>query len=324
MDSDKIEGRQVDSTRSPRFSGVTTFARLPHTKDLSGVESVFMGIPFDDGTVFRSGARFGPKGVREGSLLLRPYNPVMKVRPFEVLRMVDYGDLDPVPGYIEETFGRVEAELTRVMRKGLVPLICGGDHSITLPVLRSFNRLYGKLKLIHVDAHADCWDKHFGMSYGHGTVFRRASEEGLIEDNETVHIGLRGSLYSDRDLRDIEGMGHRVITMDEVESDGIDDVITEIERCIGSSRSVYVSFDIDSCDPSIAPGTGTPEVGGLTTREVMRLIRGLVRFKIVGFDLVEVSPPYDVGGITSLLAANIFYEVASVIAVSKGGKDFGT
>jgi agmatinase len=304
----------VDALKSPRFAGVTTFARLPHTKDLQDVDVAFVGIPFDDATTFRSGARFGPKAVREASLLIRPYNPSLKVAPFEVLNVIDYGDVDVVPGYIEDTYVRIQGEIGTLARSHVLPLICGGDHSVTLPVLRALRALHGKLSLVHVDAHADCWDEYFGRKYNHGTVFRRALDEGLVDPRSSVHVGIRGPVYSERDYQEVREMGYELISMDEIRERGLAWAVERVRKTVRGPA--YVSFDIDACDPSVAPGTGTPEVGGLLSHEAQLLVRSLAGVPIVGFDLVEVSPPYDHGAITALLAANILYEALSLVALN--------
>lgn len=306
----------IDSLKSPRFTGPYTFARLPHTRDLEGVDAVFIGIPFDGGVIFRPGARLGPAAVRQASLLLRLYNPYLKVKPFDVLNVADYGDINTVPSSVESTYQSVSRELKLVYERGITPLACGGDHSITLPLLREASKTYGKLALIHVDAHLDMVDQHFSQKYTHGTVFRRAYEEGLIDPHRSVHVGIRGSLYSEDEISEAESLGFQVITMRSVEERGLEAVCREIRRRVGGGAA-YLSFDIDACDPSCAPGTGTPEVGGFTSREALRLLHGLAGLEFVGFDLVEVAPPYDHGEITAILAANLIYEFISLKALTK-------
>jgi len=305
----------VDSQKSPRFAGVSTFARLPHSRDLTDVDVVFIGVPFDDATTFRTGARFGPKAVREVSALLRPYNPSLNIKPFDILNVIDYGDVDVVPGYIEDTYARVEDEFRKLVENNIVPLACGGDHSITLPILRALSKRYGRLSLVHIDAHHDCWEEYFGRKYNHGTVFKRALEEGLVDPSKSIHIGLRGPLFSEHDYENVRRMGYNIATMQEVRENGIDAAIRKVKTI--ARAPAYISLDIDACDPSVAPGTGTPEVGGFLSHEIMELIRGLAGIGFVGYDVVEVSPPYDQAGITALLAANILYEFLSITAISK-------
>jgi agmatinase len=305
-------GEQIDSLVSPRFSQITTFARLPNTQDLNGVEAVFLGIPFDDGTTFRTGPRFGPRAVREASRLLRRYNPVLDVAPFEKLGMIDYGDVNVVPGYIEDTFGRVESAITPLFSNNVLPAVCGGDHSITLPILRAAAKKYGRVGLVHYDAHSDFWDEYFGKKFTHGTTFKRALEERLIDPSRSIHIGLRGSVYDTGDLSNLNDVGFSVITMDEFGRMGIGEVSKRTKEV--ARGPVYVSLDVDGVDPAYAPGTGTPEVGGFTSREILELVRRLLGIDLIGFDLVEVSPPYDVSEITALLASNLIYELTSVVA----------
>ncbi len=309
-------GEQVDSLKSPRFSQVTTFARLPNMQALDGVKAAFLGVPFDDGTTFRPGPRFGPRAVREASRLLRPYNPVLDVKPFQVLGMIDFGDVDVVPGYIEDTFEKIERSTGNIFAAGVIPAVCGGDHSITLPILRAAAKVHGGgLSLIHFDAHSDCWDSYFGRKYNHGTTFKRALEEKLIDPARSMHLGLRGSVYESSDLADLSKMGFSVITMKEFARLGVEEAI---KRTIALSRgNVYVSLDIDGVDPAFAPGTGTPEVGGFTSREILDLVRGLVGVNVIGFDVVEISPPYDSAEVTALLGSNLLYELSSVVAKNK-------
>jgi len=303
---------QLDALKSPRFGQIATFARLPHTKSLEGVHVAFVGIPFDDAVTFKPGARLAPQAVRESSRILRPYNAALDVKPFEALNIVDYGDIDIVPGYIEDSFARIEAGIDLLSDNGVVPLVCGGDHSVTLPVLRSLADRFGELSLIHVDAHSDCWTEYWGHKYTNGTTFRRSLEEGLIDPRKSIQIGIRGSLYGREDLEDVRSLGFTVVTAEEVHERGVDHALRLVRDTV--SGQAYFSFDIDGMDPAYAPGTGTPEVGGLTSWQALGLVRGLVDFSFVGFDLVEVSPVFDPAGITSLLAANLLYEFLSVLA----------
>ena len=309
-------GEQIDSLKSPRFSQVTTFARLPNTQSLKGVRATFLGVPFDDGTTFRTGPRFGPRAVREASRMLRPYNPILDVKPFQTLGMTDFGDVNVVPGYIEDTFEKIERATRSLFEASVVPAVCGGDHSITLPILRAAARVHGgSLALIHFDAHSDCWDSYFGRKYNHGTTFKRALEEKLIDPARSIHVGLRGPLYESADLADLGKMGFSLITMKEFTQLGCEETTKRIREL--AKGAAYVSLDIDGVDPAFAPGTGTPEVGGFTSREILDLVRGLVGVSLVGFDVVEVSPPYDNAELTALLAANLLYELTSVVAKSK-------
>jgi agmatinase len=300
----------IDPSRSPRFAQIASFARLPHTRDLKGVGSVFVGVPWDDATSFRSGAREGPSAIRQNSRLLRPYHLFQQVYPFRVLDTVDYGDVDPVPGYSEETFRRIEQAMTPVFSAGVLPFTAGGDHSITLPILRARKAATGRaIRLLHFDAHYDTWDAYWGdKKYTHGTWVRRAYEEGLIEKGHVFQVGIRSSLYSAEDTAVNSRYVDRVFTTEDVELRGPAAVAEAVIKAIGEGPT-YVSVDIDVLDPAFAPGTGTPEPGGLSSRELISMIRPLHRLDIAGFDVVEVAPQYDhIGQVTALTAATVLYE----------------
>jgi agmatinase len=306
----------ADSLKTPRFTGPFTFARLPHVREPEGLDAAFIGAPFDGGVVFRSGARFGPSAVRQGSLLLRLYNPALGVKPFDILEIADMGDITVVPSSLERTYENISDAIRKLLQARVTPVVCGGDHSITLPILREIKSVHGKIALIHFDSHLDTVDSHFSLRYTHGTVFRRALEEGLIEGDRSVHAGIRGGLFSEDEIKRAEEEGFTVISMDDIDRIGAHKVAASIAKRVGD-YPCYVSFDIDACDPAYAPGTGTPEVGGLTSREALLLVRGLTGLRLVGFDLVEVSPQYDHGEITAILAANLIYEFMSLLALSK-------
>ncbi|MDI3339149.1 MAG: agmatinase [Sphaerobacter sp.] len=306
----------VNAFESPRFSGIRTFARLPHVRDLAGVDVAVCGIPFDTGTSYRTGARFGPAAVREMSAMLRLYNPSLDVNVYDHLSVVDYGDLPTVPGYIEDTYARVEAGLAPILAAGVIPIAIGGDHSITLAELRAVARRYGPVGFIQFDSHADTWDEYFGRKYNHGTPFRRAVEEGLIDTARAIQVGMRGSLYGPEDLAQSRALGFELWTTDDVRREGLAAVLAAIRQRVGSGP-VFLTFDIDFVDPSFAPGTGTPEVGGFTSREAQELVRGLVGIDVVGMDLVEVLPAHDPNGITALIAANVIFEFLSVLALNR-------
>ena len=303
----KIENmRQIDARDSPRFAQISTFGRLPVTHDLGGVSAVFVGVPFDDGTTYRTGARFGPSAIRQGSRLLRAYNPFVDAYPFEKLNACDYGDIDAIPGYIEDTMRIVETGMKNIASKS-VPFTAGGDHSIALPILRAMHSLHGRVNLVHLDSHYDFWDSYWGKKYTHGTWLRRAKEENLL--SEVVQIGIRGSLYSKEDIDDARKLGITYGTTIDVEKD-----LGSFLRMINSLKGkTYVSLDIDVTDPAFAPGTGTPEVGGLSSLEIMEIVRA-INVDLAGMEVVEVSPPYDVSELTSMLAANLLYEGMSVLA----------
>ncbi|MDA4119175.1 MAG: agmatinase [Thaumarchaeota archaeon] len=302
--------RQIDFAKSPRFAQIATYGRLPFTKNLRGVKAVFVGIPFDGGVTYRSGARFGPGAIRQSSRLLRPYNYFTDTHPFDDLLACDYGDIDVVPGNVAKTMKMVEEGLAKVVLSA-VPFIAGGDHSITLPVLRAMKRRHGKVNLVHMDSHFDFWDAHWGERFTHGSWLRRAREEGLL--NEVIQLGIRGSFPSKGDL--IDGKKLSITTFTTL------DVIQRfdaLKKALASLKGkTYLSLDIDVADPSFAPGTGTPEVGGLSSLDLIKLVR-LMRLDLAGMDVVEVSPPYDVSELTSMLAANLLYEGMSVLSRRNG------
>ena len=298
--------RQIDARDSPRFAQISTFGRLPLLQDLSGVKGVFVGVPFDDGTTYRTGARFGPSAIRQGSRLLRAYNPFVDAYPFESLNACDCGDIDAIPGYIEDTMKIVQTQMKRLASRS-VPFTGGGDHSIALPILRAMHELHGKVNLVHLDSHYDFWDSYWGKKYTHGTWLRRAREENLL--NEVIQVGIRGSLYSKDDIDDARKLGIAYYTTGTTKKE-TSKILTHVNSLKGKT---YVSLDIDVTDPAFAPGTGTPEVGGLTSLEIMEIVRAL-DVDLAGMEVVEVSPPYDMSELTSMLAANLLYEGMSVLA----------
>jgi agmatinase len=299
--------RQLDALKSPRFGQLSTFARLPYSQDLSDVKAYFIGIPFDTGVSYRPGARFGPSSIRQGSRLLRPYNYFVDAHPFDDLNVCDYGDVDIVPGYIMDSMRLIEKKM-KSLGKGPIPFVAGGDHSITLPMLRVMKKLHGRVNLIHLDSHFDFWDKYWeGKIYTHGTWLRRAREENLLKD--VVQAGIRGPFFSKEDVKDAKKLGVKSFTTLDVKRK-FKQVVKTIKELQGKT---YISLDIDVADPAFAPGTGTPETGGLTSLEVMELVRAM-DVDLAGFDVVEVSPPYDVSELTSLLAANLIYEGMSVLS----------
>jgi agmatinase len=307
----------ADSFATPRFSGVRTFMRLPNTQDLNNADAAIVGAPFDTGASFRVGARFGPEGIRSASHLLRPYNPSQDVVIFEHLSVIDYGDVPVVPGFIEESYERIKEGLEPIHRAGVVPIVLGGDHSIALPELRAAAAVHGPLALVQFDSHADTWDSYFGKKYNHGTVFRRAVEEGLLRPERSIQVGMRGPLYDAGDWETSPGLGFELIATDGVRELAIDETISRIRDRVQDAKA-YISFDVDFVDPAFAPGTGTPEIGGFTSREAQELARGLAGLDVAGFDVVEVYPQYDgPGQITALLAANVAHEFLSLIALLK-------
>jgi agmatinase len=308
--------RPVDPRESPRFAGIKTFMRLPHVTATEGVDVAVVGVPFDTGASYRVGARFGPEAIRSVSALLRHHNEVLDVSIFDYCSVVDYGDLPVNPGYIEDSYKMIEEGLLPILDGGVTPIMLGGDHSVTLPELRAMAKTHGPVALIHFDSHSDTGDKRFGRKYTHGTPFRRAVEEELILVDHSIQAGMRGSVYSRDSLDDARKMGFDLVTSMEAQEQGVDELIRRIRDRAGDAKA-FVSFDIDFVDPAYAPGTGTPEVGGFTSSEALRVVRGLRDLDLVGFDLVEVLPQYDPSQITALLAANIVYEFISLIALRK-------
>jgi agmatinase len=303
--------------------------RLPHVTDASGLDVAIVGAPFDGGTSYRTGARLGPREIRAQSSLIRPYSYFQKVAPFDRLKVADVGDVDAPPTSIEKAYAAIEQALDRILGAGAIPLVVGGDHSISLPILRAVARKHGPVALVQFDAHIDTWDEYFGGKYFHGTPFRRAIEEGLIAAGRFVQVGIRGPMYGEEDFDFHRTHRITMIDIDRVKAEGVDRTIATIRDVLAGSGPaeaghhnagvpVYVTFDIDGIDPAYAPGTGTPEVGGLTSHEAQRLIRGLAGLPLVGCDVVEVAPTYDgPGHITSLLAANLMFELLGVIATSR-------
>ncbi|MGB3243715.1 MAG: agmatinase [Sulfitobacter sp.] len=295
-----------------RFSGPNTFMRLPSATDLKGLDVAVLGIPLDIGTSWRSGARFGPKQVRAESAMLRPYNLATGAAPFDSLQVADIGDLAINTFSLSDSLRIIAESYAAILDYDAVPMAIGGDHSITLPILRAMAKRHGPVALIHVDAHADVNDEMFGEKEAHGTVFRRAWEEGLIAPDKTYQIGLRGTGYGAEDFEEAAGWGFQQFPAHELWGKSLSTLGAEIRRDIGE-RPVYVTYDIDSLDPAFAPGTGTPEIGGLSTPQALELIRSLKGLNIVGADMVEVSPPYDTSGNTALTGANILYEMLCVL-----------
>lgn len=308
----------LDAMVFPRFEGIRTFMRLPHVTDLEGVDLAIVGAPFDTGGTYRVGARFGPSGIRNESLLLRPYNPEVQVNLFEHLSAVDYGDLPVTPGYLPESHAQITEAARPLFDAGVTPIFLGGDHSVSLPLLRAVAAHFGPVGLVHFDAHNDLWHGYFGGKDTHGTPFRRAVEEGLLDVGRSIQVGIRGSLYGPEDSSITEELGLGLITGPAMHRLGVPAVIERIRERAGEGP-LYLSFDIDFLDPVYAPGTGTPEVGGATGVQALELLRGLAGLNFVAYDLVEVMPPYDSAGVTSLLAANLVYEMMSLAAVSKRG-----
>jgi len=296
----------VDALVYPRFSGVSTFMRLPHVPRAEELDIALIGVPYDGGTTYRPGTRFGPRHVRDQSAIIRSWNPVLNCNPFEKWRVADYGDLSLNPLSIDDTFARITAQLGDVLKHAKA--ICvGGDHSILLPILRAVHKKFGPVALVQFDAHNDTWGGYFGSPHSHGTPVRRAVEEGLLIEGAVVQAGLRGQVYSKDDFDFGREHGFQVITSEELHAKGLAPLQRALKKLRG--KPVYFTLDIDVVDPAFAPGTGTPQVGGVSSAQVLEMVRVLPGLNLVGCDLVEVSPPFDTGEITSLLAANLLYEM---------------
>jgi agmatinase len=304
-----------DARVVPRFAGPETFARLPRLQDVSSTAVAVLGAPFDSGASYRPGARFGPGAVRAASKLLRPYHPALDVHPWEAHQVADAGDLAINPFDIASAVQDIQRGATQALERAERLVTLGGDHTIALPLLRAVHGRRGPCALVHFDAHLDTWDTYFGASYTHGTPFRRAAEEGLLDLEHSMHVGIRGPLYASSDLADDARLGYVVLSTAEISRAGVTEALERIRRRVGK-RPIYVSVDIDVLDPAHAPGTGTPEPGGLTTRELQELLRGLRGLEIAGADVVEVSPAYDHAEITALAAAQVAYELLALMAAS--------
>lgn len=307
----------VDATVTPRYGGPATFARLPRLDEVELADVAVLGVPFDSGVSYRPGARFGPAHVRAASKLLRTYNPVQDVEPFAVQQVVDAGDIACNPFDILEAVRQIDEGAREIAGTGAKLLTIGGDHTIALPLLRVLHEQHGEIAVVHFDAHLDTWDTYFGAPITHGTPFRRASEEGLIDKTGSIHVGIRGPLYSPQDLSDDQVLGFQVIGCHDMDDLGWKGAVERIKARVGD-RPTYVSLDIDVLDPAFAPGTGTPEAGGLTSRELLNILRAFSEFNLVGADIVEVSPAYDHAEITGIAAAHAAYELISAMAPREG------
>ncbi len=306
-----------DPLATPRFTGPRTFARLPYLPDADDADVMVFGMPWDGSTTFRSGSRMGPEAIRSASALLRPYNPALDVMVFGALSAVDAGDAPTVPGYIEETMPRIEAFVAAILARGAVPVGMGGDHSVTLAELRALHAVHGPVALVQFDAHHDLWDRYFGLPYNHGTVIRRAIEEGLVDPARSFTGGQRGSLYGPEDERIAADLGMLLVPWRELRHWEPARLAATIAERAGDAP-VFLSFDIDFLEPGLAPGTGTPEAGGPRGDEALDCVRALRGLNLVGADVVEVAPRYDgPGQATAVMAANVLYEVLSLLALNR-------
>lgn len=308
----------VDATLTPRYGGPATFARLPRIDEVDKADVAIVGVPFDSGVSYRPGARFGPGHIRASSKLLRPYNPVQDVEPFALQQVADAGDVSCNPFDILEAVRQIEEAAREIAGTGAKLMTIGGDHTIALPLLRVLHEQHGEIAVVHFDAHLDTWDTYFGAPITHGTPFRRASEEGLIDKTGCMHVGIRGPLYSPQDLTDDQVLGFQVIGCHDMDDLGWKGAVERIRARVGD-RPTYVSLDIDVLDPAFAPGTGTPEAGGLTSRELLNILRSFSGLNLVGADIVEVAPAYDHAEVTGIAAAHAAYELVSAMA-PRGGE----
>ena len=307
-----------DALLEPRFTGPRTYARLPYIKDLSGVQCAVFGMPWDGGASFRPGARFGPEAIRSASGMIRTYNAEQGVQVFGALSTIDYGDAPTVPGYIEDTLGRIEGFVAPLVAAGVTPIGMGGDHSVTLAELRALAKVHGPLGLVHFDSHTDLWESYFGRPYAHGTMFRRALEEGVVDPSRVVQAGMHGPLYNESDEGIPDELGVEMIPWRELVGLDPGEFACRVQERIGDGPT-FLTFDIDFVDAAFAPGTGTPEVGGPTSFQALSYLRALVDLKFVGFDVVEISPIYDgPGQVTALLGAHLIFDMLAMVARSYG------
>ncbi|RXJ74832.1 agmatinase [Veronia nyctiphanis] len=310
--SDQTLNQPLGGNQMPRFGGIASMMRLPVHEDAKGLDACFVGVPLDIGTSNRSGARFAPRSIRAESCLLRPYNMATGAAPFDSLQVADIGDVAINTFDLKKSIDIIESAYNDILSHGCIPLTLGGDHTVTYPILKAIKAKYGPVALVHIDAHADINDDMFGERIAHGTPFRRAHEEGLLDSSAVFQIGLRGTGYSPDDFNWSRSQGWTIVQAEECWGQSLKPLMREIRKQIGN-RPIYLSFDIDGLDPAFAPGTGTPEIGGLTIWQGLEIIRGCSGLNLVGGDVVEVSPPYDSSGNTSLVAANLLYEMLCVL-----------
>jgi agmatinase len=308
----------MDASRTPRFAGPPTFALLPRRDEVTRCDVAVVGVPFDSGTSYRPGARFGPAAVRQGSRLLRPWHPGLGVGPLVAQQVADAGDIACNPFDINESVDQIQAGAAELLDGARHLLAIGGDHTIAFPLLRVVRQRFGPVALVHFDAHLDTWQTYFGAPVTHGTPFRRAAEEGLFLDSHSMHIGIRGPVYAASDLEEDAELGFRTVTAMEIERIGVEGTLSRIRERVGDAP-LYISIDIDVLDPAHAPGTGTPEAGGLTSRALLGILRGLAGAPLVGADVVEVSPAYDHAEITAVAAAHVSYELLALMLLAGQG-----
>lgn len=310
---------QVDGLKVPRYAGLTTFARLPRLEDVDDYDVAVVGVPWDSGVTYRPGARFGPSAIRQASRLLRPYNPALDAQPFRDAQVVDAGDVAANPFDIARAIDETREGLAALITPAGRPVLSlGGDHTMALPALQAMHSVHGPLALVHFDAHLDTWNTYFDAPYTHGTPFRRASEQGLIVKGSSAHVGIRGSLYDRQDLLDDEELGFTIVHCRDIDRIGVDGIVERVVERVGD-HPVYVSIDIDVLDPAFAPATGTPEAGGMTSRELLGVLRGMRELRLVGADIVEFAPAYDHAEVTAVAAANLAYELVTIMSEQAKG-----
>jgi agmatinase len=308
--------KPLDAQVIPRFAGIRTYMRAPHVTDLTGVDAAVYGIPFDTATSYRTGARFGPEAIRAASALIRPFHPSHGVNVVEALSIVDYGDLPVSPGDIDRTYAQVEEALAPIVEAGVFPVALGGDHSVTLAELRVLAKRHGAMALVQLDSHTDTWEEYFGQKHFHGTTFKRAVEEGLLDASASIQAGMRGPVYAASDLEGARELGFTVLESEQLRELGSAAYAALVHATVGE-RPVFISFDIDFLDPAFAPGTGTPEVAGFSTAEAVAFLRSLGGINLVGGDVVEVAPAYDgPGQPTALAAANVVFDLLALRALA--------
>ncbi|GAA4476715.1 agmatinase [Enteractinococcus fodinae] len=302
-----------DASKAPRYAGLSTFARLPRIEDVPTTDIAIVGVPFDSGVSYRPGARFGPEHVRASSRLLRPYNPAQDFAGWDAVQVADAGDIAANPYDLAEAVDQIYEGIHELRARTKRVITVGGDHTIAYPSLKEVSERHGPVAVLHFDAHLDTWDTYFGQPLTHGTPFRRASEDGFIDKTASMHVGIRGPLYGKEDLEDDNRLGFAIVTSEYIEEEGVAAAIDRVRERIGD-KPLYISVDIDILDPAHAPGTGTPEAGGLTSRELLRMLRALTDLNIVGADVVEVAPAYDHAQITGVAAAHVVYELMTAMA----------
>jgi agmatinase len=313
----------VESDRTVHFAGLATFGRVPRLDQVDKAEVAVVGVPFDGGVTYRPGARFGSNAIREASRTLRPYNPAQDVYPYHYSQVADAGDITANPYNLDEAVETIEAGADELLATGARLMTLGGDHTIALPLLRAVAKKHGPVAVLHFDAHLDTWDDYFGQAFTHGTPFRRAVEEGIVDTSALSHVGTRGPIYGKQDLDEDAKLGFGIVTSADVMRRGVDEVVDQLRQRVGN-RPLYISIDIDVLDPAHAPGTGTLEAGGLTSRELLEILRGLSDCKLVSADLVEVAPAYDHADITSVAASHAAYELVSIMSKQMAPVRWGT